>query len=418
MRSKKGYSIQGVKNMKIIKILCFAFVLIFAYVGFNACQSKPVNSFKNLDEVRAMWFSYIEYSSILQDASESEFTESINEVFQNCVDNNINTIYIHAVAFTDTFYPSQYLPYSQYAKDSQGNDPTYDPFAIVVKIAKKHNLRVEAWINPMRSLKTEQLEELDKSTVVGKWYHGEQTQGTYIVQQEGRGYLNPAYPEVRKLIVNVAQEIIRNYEIAGIHMDDYFYPEGIKAEFDDLAYSDYKEKGGSLKLADFRRMNTSSMVQELYAAIKKVDSKLTFGISPAGNIQYSIEEIYADVETWVKNEGYIDYIAPQIYFGFTHEILPFNKNIQQWEDLVSNKNVEIIYGLAAYKINTVDNYAGLGKYEWSVNNDILARQVVEARKMSKYKGFSIFSYNSLFKPSSENEELAKKQLDNLEKLLK
>ena len=95
----------------------------------------------------------------------------------------------------------------------------------------------------------------------------------------------------------------------------------------------YRQTGGELSLGDWRRQNINEMVASLYATVKQVDKTIQVGISPAGNLEYSVESIYGDVREWVRHDGYLDYILPQIYFGYEHGTLPFDQCLKQWEDL-------------------------------------------------------------------------------------
>ena len=398
--------------MHIKRILIAVFVILLIFAGCH-----PRKKTGTMGEVRAAWISYIELSSILDNRSETDYIQGVKTMLENLKAMNFNTVYVHASAFTDAYYPSQYYPTAQYVAGQIGQNVAYDPFGLFVQQAHEAGFHIEAWINPMRSFRTDQESQIPVSSVIGQWLSDPTMRGTRIVAEGARWYLNPACPEVRELICAVAKELAQNYPIDGLHLDDYFYPDGVSESFDQVAYQAYRQTGGELSLGDWRRQNINEMVASLYATVKQVDETIQVGISPAGNLEYSVESIYGDVREWVRHDGYLDYILPQIYFGYEHGTLPFDQCLKQWEDLTQGTSTELIVGLAAYKINTVDNYAKDGKYEWQQHDDILKRQILELRDHAAVAGFSIFSYNSLFQPAAENAQRVSQELENLQELM-
>ena len=398
--------------MHIKRILIAVFVILLIFAGCH-----PHKQSSQLSEVRAAWISYIELSTILDNRSEAEYVSGVKTMLENLKAMNFNTVYVHDSAFTDAYYPSQYYPAAQYVAGQIGQQVSYDPFGLFVEQAHQAGFHIEAWINPMRSFRTDQESQIPADCIIGQWLKDASMRGTRIVSEGDRWYLNPAYSEVRDLICAVAKELVQNYPIDGLHMDDYFYPDGVTADFDRTAYQAYQQTGGGLSLGDWRRQNINEMVASLYATVKQVDNKIQVGISPAGNLEYSVESIYGDVREWVSRDGYLDYILPQIYFGYEHGTLPFDQCLKQWEDLTRGTSTQLIVGLAAYKINTVDNYAKDGKYEWQQHDDILKRQIAQLREHKDVAGFSIFSYNSLFRPDAENAEQVSRELENVRELI-
>lgn len=391
--------------MKIKRILLLILAVLLVVVGCNSGK----NSSK--DEIRATWISYIDYTQILWGKSEQEYRNNVDQMIKNLHDLKLNTIYVHASAFTDAYYPSNYYPTAQYVTGKIGDTLSFDPFGILVKKAKEAGFRVEAWINPLRSFTQEQMKEAPTDCIQRQWIkEGKRS----IVFYHDRYYLNPAYEEVHQLIVGVVSELVKNYDIDAIHMDDYFYPDQVQDSFD---AEEYSQLGQGKTLAEFRKNNVNVLIKSISSAIKKIDKNCDFTISPAGNIQYSTESIYGDVGKWIKEE-WIDMVIPQIYFGYQHETLPYDACLKQWEDLVKGTDVALIPGLAAYKINTIDNYAKSGKEEWLYENDLLARQIKEARNASNYRGFSLFSYYSMMYPDAEDSALVWQQIDHVLEILK
>ena len=186
----------------------------------------------------------------------------------------------------------------------------------------------------------------------------------------GRYYLDPSYNEVRDLICSCAEEIINNYNVDGIHIDDYFYPTTYES-FDDVEFN----QSGENDLSEWRTNNCTAFVKALYDTVKNCGNDVVFGISPQGNINADYESQYADVRLWGSQRGYCDYIVPQIYFGFNNEICPFAETLAEWESITADSGVSLIVGLAEYKLNKIDEWAGeYGESEWLENPDIIREQ--------------------------------------------
>lgn len=200
------------------------------------------------------------------------------------------------------------------------------------------------------------------------------------------------------MIVNGVKEIAENYSVDGIHFDDYFYPTS-DADFDSVAYDEYKKKGDDLSLGDWRRDNVSSLIKSVYKAIKKVNPDIRFGVSPASDIENDYTSLYADIEKWVSEDGYVDYVCPQIYFGFRNVKQPFMFTTKKWVALMRDSKVDLYVGLPLYKCSKVDEYAASEdesiKNEFVDNHDIISRQIIYLSKLDKIKGYYIFSYSYL-----------------------
>ena len=148
---------------------------------------------------------------------------------------------------------------------------------------------------------------------------------------------------------------------------------------------------------------------------------MEFGISRQGNIDINYNKQYADVKYWIEKEGYLDYIMPQVYYGFKNSV-PFAATVEEWADLASQSDVDLYIGLAAYKIGQEDQWAGEeGMDEWIVDGgDLLKRQVEFCRDLQgdSYKGFSLYNYGTLFQPEQSVKELVEEEKENLKTILK
>ena len=364
-------------------------------------------------ETKAVWISYLEYQSILTGKTEKQFTENIRKMFKNLADDGFNTVFAHVRSHSDAMYDSDIFPWSVYCTGTEGKDPGYDPLKIMVKEAHDAGLRIEAWINPYRVKNTTDTSKIAESSPAYDWLD---TGKVVVINGTGIFY-NPADEDVIDLVVAGVEEIVRNYDVDGIHFDDYFYPTTAET-FDKDYYNAYKSSGGGMKLGAWRRQNVNTLIKEVYSAIKAIDSSCRFGVSPAGNMETNYNNLYCDVYTWVTSKGYIDYICPQIYFGFNNKSRPYLTVLDEFSSIITNNDIELIVGLAAYKCGAEDTYAGAeGKTEWLNHSDILARQVSAAREDSNYGGFALYRYDSVYNPASSVKSAVKSEFDNLKKIM-
>ena len=368
---------------------------------YNPSQYTPINYNNQI----GMWISFLEFQNILKGKSESQFRKSVCEMYDNCVSMGVNTVYVHARSHGDAFYVSDIYPWSKNITGEIGAKPSFDPYQILVEEAHKRGLSFHAWINPMRTVTEDDMKKISDSYQIRKW--AKNKNGTYIVNVNGTYWLNPAYKEVRQLIVSGAQEIVSKYNVDGIHIDDYFYQSSFTESFDKSAFS----ASGYSDLKKFRTDNINLMVKELYSGVKNVNPSILFGISPAGNISNLYAYHCADVKTWCSKNGYCDYIIPQIYWGFTHKSAAYDKMLNEWCSIHTNKNVKLVVGLAAYR-------AADG--EMTNEPQVLSKQISYFKNQypSHYGGAAFFRYENLFKPSSAQESKIQSELEALKSQLK
>ena len=185
-------------------------------------------------------------------------------------------------------------------------------------------------------------------------------------------------------------------------MDDYFYPTFTKETythvFDAVEYEKAKEEkriADNTTIEDWRRENINTLVSEIYKTVKTIDKNVTFGISPAGNLANlrSNLEYYVDIDTWIKKEGYVDYIMPQIYWGFTNSQAPFDKTLDQWVKLTANSDVRLYIGLQLYRMGTTDKEQT--DYEELQSTDLITKELKQLQKETKVTGYCFFSYQYL-----------------------
>lgn len=363
-------------------------VVIDSEIGTNSYQAL------NYSEVKAVWISYIELSELLTGQSAEGFRNNIGAAFDNCVSLGLNTVYIHARSHSDAYYKSELFPWSKYVTGTLNCAPAFDPLQIMVDEAHARGLSIHAWINPLRACSSAQLDSYGDYPV-GNWAKSESTAGKYVVNVGGTYYLNPAYESVIDLIAQGAAEIAANYDVDGVHIDDYFYPT-TDASFDSSAFS----SSGFSTISSFRFANCDKLVSSIYSAVKSANSSALFGVSCQGSIENNYNQMYADVKKWCAEAGYLDYIAPQIYYGFTNSTQPYEQCLAQWNDLAKAGGIPLIAGLSVSKIGKEDTWAGAGKYEWINDKNIISRQITAALECTAYGGTALYSYRSIFSPEN------------------
>jgi len=368
-------------------------------------------------ELRGVWISYTELSMKYEEVkSEAVFRAKAERMAADIAGGGFNTVFLHVRANSDAFYASELFPWTSYLSGEQGVAPGYDALEIFCELGQKYGLSVHAWINPFRVATDPDVTLLAESNPAYRILNDGDTENDLrvIVIDEGI-YYNPADAENHALIIDGIREIVRGYNVAGIHIDDYFYPSADE-KIDAVQYAAYLSGGGSLPLDEWRRGWINTFVGSMYAAVKAIDPGLVVSISPSGNIERNRTRLYADAGEWCASGGYCDIIIPQIYFGFEHAVLPFTETAQKWSALVKNPNVRVLYGLAAYKSGREDEYAGEYKREWMENSDILSRQLDVIRGLERYDGFVVFSYSYVF--GKKDSEISEKEVNGLIKKIK
>ena len=405
--------------MKKFLILLFSVILVF-----SSCKMENTNKFsissekleiKNeiineatinkSEETKAIWLSYIDL--YYADKTEEEFKNDINEKFDKIKALGLNRVICHIRANSDAAYFSEIFPFSEKYSGTEGLRTTYDPLDYMVKAAKERDLYIEGWINPYRvSTKTTDINELSDQNPAKIWLtDNDKSNDNNVLFTENGIFYNPASEGVRKLIVDGITEVLENYDIDGIQFDDYFYPTTEK-DFDKISYDTYKSSAPSyLPLDEWRRTNVNILISQVYKTVHKFEGK-TFGISPAAAISEdksdtNYKNYYADIYTWMSDEGYIDYIAPQLYFGYEYPLneYKFSNILKTWKNADKHRNLKLYIGLASYKIGLADAESK----EWINGKDIIANQIKDIRSL-KIDGFMLYSYSAVFSENKRNSE--------------
>lgn len=390
----------------IKKISCLAVMIITAFfVFFMIIQTreKTNNSNRFSSEVRGVFISYIEYMKYFQNKDAATIQQEIDRMIHTAKDLHFNCIYFQVRAFSDSVYESDIFPFSHTITGIQGKKLNFDILEYVIKVAHQNQMDVHAWVNPYRISNDTDIAFLSKDNPAYQWLS---TNHVQVIENKGIFY-NPASEEVKKLVIEGVKEIVSNYDVDGILLDDYFYPDST------IDLENYQEVENTISLTDFRLSKINELISGLYEAIKSINPNVLFGVSPDGNIENNYSMHYADVKKWLKEEGYVDYIMPQIYYGFLHETMPFIQTVNEWKELIQN-HTKLVIALSIYKSGTTDRYAGSGMDEWIHDDDIIAKQIKVIRNLPSYTGFSIFRY--AFFLDAENNIYLQNEIQNYLKL--
>ena len=377
---------------KILIIILVLFIGMYMFYYMN--KKEDNNIINNFEEDRYVFISYIDYS-YLKGKDENILKEEINKMVLNIKENNFNGIILQVRAFSDAIYYSKIFSPSLYIVNNENDKLKLDMLDYFIKLSHENNIKLIAWINPYRIRSNNDISSISGNNIVNKYLN------TSSVEIKNGIYFNPAKDEVLDLIIKGVLEIVENYDVDGILYDDYFYPSKT-CDLND--YKLYKINGGLKSLEDFRRDNINKLIRKTYEKIKEVNSDVLFGISPSGNMNNNYNAEYLDINYLIENK-IVDFIMPQIYYGFDNTNLPFVNTVNSWSNLVKDTNIKFYVALALYKSGLEDKYAKVGINEWINNNDIISKQIIVSRNTYNYEGFSIFRYDYLLNSKKDNKQL-------------
>ena len=356
-----------------------------------ASQPAATPQAEPAEEIRAMWISYKEWET-MDFSSEAAFTEQAAQLMANSAELGMNRVLVQVRPFADAIYPSELFPWSDLCTGTQGQDPGYDPLAILVEQAHSAGLAIEAWVNPYRvrlnaSYPAGELAADNPAIAHPEW----------AKEVNGGIYLDPANPDVQAYIADGVQEILDNYAVDGIHFDDYFYPT-TEESFDE---AEYAASGTDLSLADWRRENVNSLVSLVYRTVKESSPTAVFGISPQGNPDNNYNGQYSDVGLWMSTPGYLDYVMPQIYWGFGYTLksgsdrFAFESIVAEWAAMPRADSVALCAGLGAYRIGDGDGGSNVNSTsQWQTGCNLASQ--VEGLRGAGLDGYALYRYASLF----------------------
>lgn len=305
-----------------------------------------------------------------------------------------NSVFVQVRPSGDALYPSQLVPWSKVLTGTQGKQPGYDPLQYMVSSAHARGMQFHAWFNPFRATTD------DKTTGLAA-NHVAKLHPEWIVNADNKLYINPGIPEARQHIIDTVMEVVRGYDIDGVHLDDYFYPSGV-AFADDAAFKTYNSQAIANK-GDWRRDNINQFIRQLGDEIHDVKPNVSYGVSPFGVWRNkkadstgsdttagvsAYDDMYADVRTWIQN-GWVDYVAPQIYWSLSFSAARYDKLVDWWVNEVSGTNVKLYIGQASYKVGDTKQTA-----EWQSGDQII-NQLKYNEKYDEVSGSILFRANDI-----------------------
>lgn len=379
-----------------MKILNHFIILLFlicsapsAFAQVNDAQVHPKREF------RGVWVATvanIDWPSKPGLSTENQKNE-LSRILDEHQKSGMNAIILQIRPAADAFYGNGTEPWSRFMSGKQGQSPFpfYDPLAFAIEEAHKRGMELHAWFNPYRASTTLSSSELS----IG---HISRQNPSWFFNYGGKKLFNPGIPEVRDYIIQTIMNVVRKYDIDGVHFDDYFYPYPEKGQFinDSKEFAAYGKEFKNI--GDWRRHNVDTLIQTLSDSIHLAKKYVKFGISPFGiwrnksqdstgsesNGLDSYGSLYGDSKKWIE-KGWVDYINPQIYFPFHNRSAAFEKLTDWWSDNAFGRHVYI--GQAAYR--ALERRPG-----WE-NKAQIPDQIRYLRNNNRIQGSVYFSSKSL-----------------------
>ncbi len=325
-------------------------------------------------------------------------------IVDQCAALGFNAIFFQVRPSADALYKSNVFPWSAYLTGQEGLAPSggFDPLAYICQAAHKKKIALHAWINPYR-IKAKKGQSLDDLLLTRPALRS--IKKFILPSSDGNFYLDPGQPKVRRLIVAGAREIMQGYDVDGLHLDDYFYPQ---AGIDDSA--SYKKYGAGDSLEDFRRRSASLLVKELFRMVRQEKPDALFGVSPfgiwankspsnpygsdtRGTQSYSAHA--ADSISWIQAEC-LDYIVPQIYWERGHKAADYETLARWWNDALEGSPVRLYIGMADYKAAAALK-SGNEKSPWLGSGELNA-QLELNKTLKNVAGEVHFNFDSVMEP--------------------
>ncbi|MCI1779169.1 MAG: family 10 glycosylhydrolase [Bacteroidales bacterium] len=322
----------------MLKKICKLYIFIIVFAASSCIYSQQITK----REFRGAWIHTID-NKFIKDMSSSQVKNMFIRILDSLKEAGCNSVIFQVRPSADAFYPSKLEPWSRYLTGVQGRAPKpyWDPLAFMIKESHKRGMELEAWCNPYRVTLNEK-DTLCRSHVYFR------KKGMFV--RYGKQILfNPAEPAARRFVTSVIADIVSRYDIDAIHFDDYFYPYPVRGEDfpDDAAFKKYATGQGFScdQKADWRRYNVELLIKEIHDTIRAIKPWVRFGISPFGVYRNKkdtpdgsgsdthafscYDKLFADVPEWAR-KGYIDYIAPQLYWRIGHPAADYATLIKWW----------------------------------------------------------------------------------------
>lgn len=368
------------------------FTCLFILLIFTSIKAETLPKVER--EFRAVWIATVDNidfptkKNLTIEQQKAEILEDL-ELAKSL---KMNAVIFQVRPMCDAIYDSRIEPWSEFLTSAMGKSQAFDPLKFITEEAHKRGILVHAWFNPYRAYhpaaKTVSPNHVSKRRpdLVRKY-------GNYL-------WLDPSDAEVQAYSLSVVLDVVKRYDIDGVHFDDYFYPypiteNGAKVEFpDDKNWQKYLETANKfssekirripLKRDAWRRANVNQFIESVGREIKRIKPEIMYGISPFGVADVNFTELYADAEKWLR-DGTIDYFVPQLYWKIDRKTREFPLLLKFWESKNAKKR-HIWAGIGTYKI-------GEPKEKFSAAEII--NQISLTREIQQTNGNIQFSFKSL-----------------------
>lgn len=373
-------------------------------------ESSPLMGIINPDsEMRGLWIATVQNINFpsKKGLTRTELRAEMDDIIATAKEDGFNAIFFQVRPCADALYASDIFPLTKYVtgKQKMYEEGDFDILAYLLERAHENNIRVHAWVNPLRvTAGSASYPDLDLSRL-SDGHPAKENPDWVHPYADGKLYFDAGIPEVRELVAAGVREIVEKYDVDGVVFDDYFYPypvytdangRNVKVVFDDN--ETYEKYGGEYSnLGDFRRASINDMIKKCYEAVKERDPDCLFGVAPFGIWQNdngknggsatgglsSYSAIYCDPLAWVRG-GYIDYLAPQIYWRFSTQVAPYGTLVDWWNAVLDGSGVDLYIAHAAYLYDS-----------WEEIDSEMTRQIDYARERLCYKGSVLYGYAAI-----------------------
>jgi uncharacterized lipoprotein YddW (UPF0748 family) len=338
-------------------------ILLLTVAATAAAQARQMPRPER--EFRAVWVATVDNIDF---PTKKALTEEQQKAELIAILELAKSLKMNAVVFQvrpqcDAVYKSSIEPWSEFLTGEMGRPQSFDPLEFLVAEAHARGILVHAWFNPYRALHP-------KATTVSDTHISKRR--PELVRQYGKYlWLDPTDPEVRRYSLSVIKDVVRRYDVDGVHFDDYFYPypekdaAGNRIEFpDDANWLKYRSVGGKLSRDDWRRKNVTDFIESVGREVKRIKPEVLYGVSPFGIWQpdpakgisgfNGYAELYADARRWLR-DGAVDYLAPQLYWETARKGQSFPVLLDWWKSQ-NVKGRHIWVGIAPYRIGSNENF--------------------------------------------------------------
>lgn len=367
--------------------ICFAITACFVATLFAQAVPEPEREF------RGVWIATVDNIDFPSKKG-LPIAEQRREILADldlAASLNFNAVVFQVRPMADAIYESKLEPWSEFLTGEMGRPQAFDPLEFLVAEAHKRGIVVHAWFNPYRAYhpaaKTVSADHITKSR-------------PDLVRQYGSfRWMDPTDAEVRERSLQVVLDVVRRYDIDGVHFDDYFYPypiteNGARTDFpDERNWRDYRESAErsdgptrriTLERDDWRRWNVNQFIEKVGREIKKIKPDIVYGISPFGVAEENYKNLYADAVKWLA-DGTVDYFVPQLYWKTDRKNREFPLLLKFWESKNAMKR-HVWAGLGTYKI---------GEPKEGFTASEIAGQIGLSREIQRSHGNVQFSLKSI-----------------------